>query len=73
MYLLPADISGVSYGHGEVNADVFDMHRVSVRDKRFRCGCPATRVMGTMVSGEVCGDETWLRHYGFGRGQAVWL
>ncbi len=53
MHLLPADISGVSCGHGEVNADVFDMHRVSVRDKRFRCGCPATRVMGTMVSGEV--------------------
>ena len=40
MHLLPADISGVSCGHGEVNADVFDMHRVSVRDKRFRCGCP---------------------------------
>lgn len=27
---LPADISGVSCEHGEVNADVFDMHRVGM-------------------------------------------
>ena len=27
MHPLPADISGVSCEHGEVNADVFDMHR----------------------------------------------
>lgn len=73
MHPLPADISGVSCERGEVNADVFDMHRVGMRDKRFRCRCPAARVMGTMVSGEVCGDETRLRDYGFGRGQAVWL
>ena len=53
MHLLPADISGVSCEHGEVSADVFDMHRVGVRDKRFRCGCPVARVMGTMASGEV--------------------
>lgn len=72
MHLLPADISGVSCGHGEVNADVFDMHRVSVRDKRFRCGCPR-RELWVRWFQEVCGDETWLRHYGFGRGQAVWL
>ena len=26
---------------------------VGVRDKRFRCGCPVARVMGTMASGEV--------------------
>ena len=30
MHPLPADISGVSCEHGEVNADVFDMHRVGM-------------------------------------------
>ena len=30
LHCLPADISGVSCEHGEVNADVFDMHRVGM-------------------------------------------
>ena len=30
LHPLPADISGVSCEHGEVNADVFDMHRVGM-------------------------------------------
>ena len=30
MHPLPADISGVSCEHGEVMADVFDMHRVGM-------------------------------------------
>ena len=30
MHPLPADISGVSCEHGEVEADVFDMHRVGM-------------------------------------------
>ena len=73
MHLLPADISGVSCGHGEVNADVFDMHRVSVPGQTLSMWVPATRSYGYDGFREVCGDETWLRHYGFGRGQAVWL